>query len=247
MSSVLERLPARLPLELEELKAFAALLGASFDEHDLGPSGPYPVGRWGCDLPDELVARHVASDGDEPVEAYDNLVDIRTFRPFSELLFLGADATGDGLYVDPRRRTQSGQEPVMRFCHDQALTAELEANGLHEYAARGMLLRWANANGTIADARVLALLRTPVRLADLDAAAPLAGEPNERIERSEAETTTKSATKKRATTKSATKKRMTKKRATKKRMAKKRMTKKSATKKSATKKRATTSSRPRGS
>jgi hypothetical protein len=245
MSAILERLPARLPLELEELKAFAALLGASFDEHDLGPSGPYPLGRWGCDLPDELVARHVASEGDEPVEAYDNLVDIRTFRPFSELLFLGADATGDGLYVDPRRRTQAGQEPVMRFCHDQALTAELEANGLHEYAARGMLLRWANANGTIADARVLALLRTPVRLADLDAAAPLAGEPTERIERSEAETTKK---------KRATKKRVTKKRATKK---KKSATKKSATKKKsattkrATKKRVTTkktsSSRSRGS
>ncbi len=176
-------LPARLPLDLEGLRALAALLGASLDEMDLAKSGPHRLGG-SCDPPEVLVARHLASDGDEEVQAYGNLVDVRTFRPFSGLVRLGADFTGDGLYLDPRSTTQAGTPPVVRFCHDEALTAELEANGLCEYAARGILLRWALAHDALSAPAVSALLATEVRLADeLDGAPPLEPVPTERIDR----------------------------------------------------------------
>jgi hypothetical protein len=163
----LPSLPARLPLTLEELRDLAKLLGATFDEESPGTAGPVKLGGWSCDDPETLVARHIASDGDaEPFAPEGRKLDIRTLRPFSDLELIGADATGDGLYIARRLRTRTGTAPVVRLCHDQHLTAELEANSVYELAARGILYRWADAHGLAMHRDVFRLLHeTEVALA----------------------------------------------------------------------------------
>ena len=65
-----------------------------------------------------------------------------------------------------RRRTRAGPPPVVRYCHDQLLTGELEANGVHELAARTILSQWAGGSSRWARPDIQALARTPVALDD---------------------------------------------------------------------------------
>jgi hypothetical protein len=160
----LPELPAALSLTLEGVRDFARLLGASFDERFPAAAGLHKTG-WAWDPPEELAARHIEADGDDPVPGEGRKRDMRLFQPYASLAPLGGDATGDGLYLAPHLRTKAGPPPVVRFCHDQRLTAELEANGLWEYAARGLLHRWADAHGVGSHPHVRRLLSTPVALA----------------------------------------------------------------------------------
>lgn len=52
---------------------------------------------------------------------------------------------------------------MVRACHDQRLVAEHEANGVHELAARALLLRWASRTERLGRRDVQALLGTPVQ------------------------------------------------------------------------------------
>lgn len=156
------RLPPRLPLTLDELRAFAELLGADLDEDD---PASIAIDRAGDTLA-ETLERHLAEAGGEELAWRGRQVDIRRFLPFDEVEVLGCDATGDTLFVDPRRRTRAGPPPVVRYCHDQLLTGELEANGVHELAARTILSQWAGGSSRWARPDIQALARTPVALDD---------------------------------------------------------------------------------
>jgi hypothetical protein len=154
-------LPKALPVTLEAVKAFASSLGLAFDAKNLADEGPFPLDG-SASLPDSLLANGLA-ETDRLRESGAKL-DLRRFQPFSGLTSLGADGSGDGFYLDGRLRTVAGTAPLLRFCHDQALTAVLEANGVHEWAARGLLTRWATAHSQLASKAVQRLLHAKVKL-----------------------------------------------------------------------------------
>lgn len=154
------RLPHRLPLTLDELRPFASLLGATFDE---GDPARIALDRYGSHL-EETLARHLTETDHVQPPLAGKQVDVRRFLPFAGVEVLGTDATGDTLFLDPRRRTRAGTPPIVRYCHDQLLTAELEANGECELAARAILARWASARSCLTRPDISALLGTPVVL-----------------------------------------------------------------------------------
>ncbi len=152
-------LPARLPLTREELLAFAALLGEQVDPDD--PRSACGLG-WSTMSLDDALARQLAEGARLPAKLGPKEVDVRRFQPFDPVFIVGQDSTGDLLFIDERRRSRAGTNPVVRYPHDGGLTAELEANGEYELAARALLERWAVARGTLARPDVQALLATPV-------------------------------------------------------------------------------------
>lgn len=152
------RLPYRLPTELDELRSFAALFGATFDEGDPARI----VVDYGSTL-EQTLAMHLEF-GDQ-VTFSERELDVRSCLPFDAVAVLGVDSTGDTLFVDPRLRTRDGTSPVLRYCHDKLFTVELEANSEYELAARKMLSSWATEHARLSRPDVHALLKTPVVLA----------------------------------------------------------------------------------
>lgn len=73
-------------------------------------------------------------------------LDVRKYL-HEDIIPIGTDASGDMFFIDPKSNSLTKQAPVIRFYHDETLTAGVEANSLAEFLGRLFIKRYEEVYG----------------------------------------------------------------------------------------------------
>lgn len=96
----------------------------------------------------DTLENHV-DDLDEEDLSFDpgkGRLDVRKYL-HEDIIPIGTDASGDMFFIDPKSNSLSKQAPVIRFYHDETLTASVEANSLAEFLGRLFIKRYEEVYG----------------------------------------------------------------------------------------------------
>jgi cell wall assembly regulator SMI1 len=129
LASLERKLRRSLPAPL---RALLAVVGSIGDRQLGGLSG---FAELDTRLRTQLE-EHMAEAGDAPIEDPGlGAFDVRRLLPAEHWFALGTDVGGDIYFLAMNATTRKGTNPVIRFHHDEALTARVAAHSLGEYVA----------------------------------------------------------------------------------------------------------------
>jgi len=166
--------PATLPTSVSE--AFDLVQACGLDDESLGITSPCPSEQIAAlaeplrGLFAQTDGLGVRSDGIPPVAKIkqlrklqkdfvaavkssmrhpedgcdDDAIDLRWLPPPEELVAFGTAQGGDIFFIDP---SNEAPVPVLRFVHDEAVTARVEACSVGEFVARTILDQWERLVG----------------------------------------------------------------------------------------------------